>query len=153
MAALTATRAERWQDMKEINKTDSCVSFEGNGKLANMVRDNSFREYFKVIVKDEKGNTKTLGVSQFRFGSGFAAVAALKRRGGRKRSDFSMVRIRLARFALPRFGFSGSKSGVFCSPLVCRVRGTIENVRASAALPERYPGILSQNHCNLIAKG
>jgi hypothetical protein len=47
-----------------------------------------------------------------------------------------MVRIRLARFALPRFGFSGSKSGVFCSPLVCRVRGTIENVRASAARPE-----------------
>lgn len=46
--------------MKEINKTDSCVSFEGNGKLANMVRDNSFREYFKVIVKDEKGNIKTL---------------------------------------------------------------------------------------------
>ena len=31
-----------------------------------------------------------------------------------------MVRIQLARFALPRFGFSGSKSGVFCSPLVCR---------------------------------
>ena len=46
--------------MKEINKTDSYVSFEGNGKLANMVRDNSFREYFKVIVKDEKGNIKIL---------------------------------------------------------------------------------------------
>ena len=49
-----------------------------------------------------------------------------------------MVRIRLARFALPRFGFSGSKSGVSCSPLVCRVRGTIENVRASAPAPKRW---------------
>ena len=67
--------------------------------------------------------------------SGFAAVAVLKRRGGRKRGDFSMVRIRLARFALPRLGLGGSKSGVFCSPLVCRVRGTIENVKASAARP------------------
>ena len=57
-----------------------------------------------------------------------------ERRGGG--GDFSMVRIRLARFALPRLGYSGSKSGVFCSPLVCRVRGTIENVRASAARPE-----------------
>ena len=56
--------------------------------------------------------------------------------GRARRGDFSMVRIRLARFALPRFGFSGSKSGVFCSPLVCRVRGTIENVRANAARPE-----------------
>ena len=48
-----------------------------------------------------------------------------------------MVRIRLARFALPRFGFSGSKSGVFCSPLVCRVRGSIENVRAEPS-PSTY---------------
>ena len=46
-----------------------------------------------------------------------------------------MERIRLARFALPRLVFSGSKSGVFCSPLVCRVRGTIEKVRASAERP------------------
>ena len=72
----------------------------------------------------------------FGFCEASAAVAALKRRGGCKRGDFSMVRIRLARFALPQLGYSGSKSGAFCSPLVCRVRGTIENVRASAARPE-----------------
>ena len=62
----------------------------------------------------------------------------LRRRakGRGRRGDFSMVRIRLARFALPRLGLGGSKSGVSCSPLVCRVRGTIENVRASAARPE-----------------
>ena len=53
-----------------------------------------------------------------------------------RRGDFSMVRIRLARFALPRLGLGGSKSGVSCSPLVGRVRGTVENVRASAARPE-----------------
>ena len=66
------------------------------------------------------------------------AVRQLRRRvkGRGRRGDFSMVRIRLKRFALPRLGYSGSKSGVFCSPLVCRVRGTIENVRASVARPE-----------------
>ena len=57
-------------------------------------------------------------------------------KGRGRRGDFSMVRIRLARFALPRLGLGGSKTGVSCSPLVCRVRGTIENVRASAARPE-----------------
>ena len=70
---------------------------------------------------------------------GFDRSTRQLRRGAKgrgRRGDFSMVRIRLARFALPRFGFSESKSGVFCSPLVCRVRGTIENVRASAARPE-----------------
>ena len=65
-----------------------------------------------------------------------AAVAALKRRGGCIAATFGVVRIRLARFALPRLGLGGSKSGVSCSPLVCRVRGTIENVRASASRPE-----------------
>lgn len=46
--------------MTEVNRTDSCISFEGNGKLANMVRDNSFRQYFKVIVKDENESIKVL---------------------------------------------------------------------------------------------
>ena len=68
--------------------------------------------------------------------SGYAAVVALKRRGGCVAATFGVVRIRLKRFALPRLGLSGSKSDVFCSPLVCRVRGTIENVRASAERPE-----------------
>ena len=67
---------------------------------------------------------KTLGFSViFGFCEASAAVAALKRRGGCKRGGFLMVRIRLARFALPQLGYSGSKSGVFCSPLVCRVLG------------------------------
>ena len=91
---------------------------------------------------------KTLGLSViFGLHSRFAPVVVLTRRGGRKRSDFSMVRIRLARFALPQLGYSGSKSGVSCSSLVCRVRGTIENVRASA---ER-PGASSPNLCRLAS--
>ena len=57
---------------------------------------------------------------------GFAAGAALKRRGGRKRGDFSMVRIRLARFALPRLGLGGSKSG--------RIRGQEFVVRGQDAV-------------------
>ena len=66
---------------------------------------------------------------------GLRGSCGARAKGRGRRGDFSMVRIRLARFALPRIGFSGSKSGVSCSPLVCRVRGTIENVRASAARP------------------
>ena len=51
------------------------------------------------------GTPKTLGfLVILGLQSGIAAVAALKRRGGRKRGDFSMMRIRLARFALPRLG-------------------------------------------------
>lgn len=46
--------------MKEIDRTETCVFFEGNGKLANMVRDNSFNTYFKVIVKDTNGDIKIL---------------------------------------------------------------------------------------------
>ena len=46
--------------MKEISRTSTCVSFEGNGKLANMVADNSFHRYYKVIVKDENDNIKVL---------------------------------------------------------------------------------------------
>ena len=46
--------------MREIERTSTCISFEGNGKLANMVKDNSHNTYFKVIVKDEKGNIKVL---------------------------------------------------------------------------------------------
>ena len=67
---------------------------------------------------------------------GLRGSCGAQAKGRVRRGDFSMVRIRLARFALPRFGFGGSKSGAFCSPLVCRVRGTIENVRASAERPE-----------------
>ena len=69
-----------------------------------------------------------------RFFSDFGASVGLRgscgaqAKGRVRRGDFSMVRIRLARFALPRLGLGGSKSGVSCSPLVCRVRGTIENV-------------------------
>ena len=63
-------------------------------------------------------------------------------KGRGRRGDFSMVRIRLARFALPRLGLSGSKSGVSCSPLVCRVRRTIENVRASASRSEAVSIVL-----------
>lgn len=46
--------------MKEISRTDTCVAFEGNGKLANMVVDNSFRQYFKVVVKGEDEKVKIL---------------------------------------------------------------------------------------------
>ena len=67
----------------------------------------------------------------FGFCEASAAGAAHERRGGCVAATFGVVRIRLARFALPRLGLGGSKSGVSCSPLVCRVRGTIENVRAS----------------------
>ena len=67
---------------------------------------------------------------------GLRGSCGAQAKGRVRRGDFSMVRIRLARFALPRLGYSGSKSDVSCSPLVCRVRGTIENVRASAARSE-----------------
>lgn len=53
----------------------------------------------------------------------FVFATALEAKGRMRRGDFSMVRIRLKRFALPRLGLGGSKSGVFCSPLVCRVLG------------------------------
>ena len=79
---------------------------------------------------------KTLRVFRdFRFWSSFAAAAALKRRGWCVAATFGVVRIRQARFALPRLGYSGSKSGVFCLPRRSRAVGTIENVRASAARP------------------
>ena len=85
----------------------------------------------------EGAGPKTFRVFRdFRLGSFYAAVAAHERRGGRKRGDFSMVRIRLARFALPRLGLGGSKSGVSCLPRKSRAVGIIENVRASAARPE-----------------
>ena len=67
---------------------------------------------------------------------GLRGSCGAQAKGRVRRGDFSMVRIRLARFALPRFGFSGSKSGAFCSPLVCRVRGTIENVFSERARTE-----------------
>ena len=46
--------------MKEISRTATCIQFEGNNKLANMVRDNSFNQYFKVIVKTESDDIKIL---------------------------------------------------------------------------------------------
>ena len=79
---------------------------------------------------------KTIGVSRFSVLTWLGGRCGARAKGRGRRGDFSMVRIRLARFALPRLGLGGSKSGVSCSPLVCRVRGTIENVRASAARPE-----------------
>ena len=85
-----------------------------------------------------RGPQKTLEFSRFFVLAKLRGSYGTQAKGRGRRGDFSMVRIRLARFALPRFGFSGSKSGVSCSPLVCRVRGTIENVRASAARPERH---------------
>ena len=85
---------------------------------------------------------------------GFDRSTRQLRRGAKgrgRRGDFSMVRIRLARFALPRLGYSGSKSGAFCSPLVCRVRGTIENVRASAAQPGAASIVLRDHRLSEIA--
>ena len=79
---------------------------------------------------------KTIGFSRFSVLTWLGGRCGARAKGRGRRGDFSMVRIRLARFALPRLGLGGSKSGVSCSPLVCRVRGTIENVRASAARPE-----------------
>ena len=66
------------------------------------------------------------------------AARQLRRRakGRVRRGDFLMVRIRLARFALPQLGYSGSKGGAFCLPRKSRAVGTIENVRASAERPE-----------------
>ena len=83
--------------------------------------------------------------------SDFGASVTLRGRCGTqakgrvRRGDFSMVRIRLARFALPRLGYSGSKSGAFCSPLVCRVRGTIENVFSERS-PARAASIALRDH-------
>ena len=104
----------------------------------------AFRElYTRLRYAGIRGGRtpKTVGfLVIFRLRSRCAAVAAFKRRGGC--GDVSMVRIRLVRFALPRLGLGGSKSGVSCSPLVCRVRGTIENVRASASRPEAVSIVL-----------
>ena len=46
--------------MKEISRTETCIQFANGDKLANMVRDNSFRQYFKVIAKDAHGEIKVL---------------------------------------------------------------------------------------------
>ena len=46
--------------MKEIGRTSERISYEGNGRFANMVKVNSFRDYFKVITRDEEGNIKTI---------------------------------------------------------------------------------------------
>jgi hypothetical protein len=86
--------------------------------------------------EESVGFLKTLRVFEFLLSVGLRGSCGAQAKGRGRRGDFSMVRIRLARFALPRLGLGGSKSGVSCSPLVCRVRGTIENVRASAARPE-----------------
>ena len=61
---------------------------------------------------------KTLGFLVIFGFNGCAAVAALKRRGGCVAATFGVVRIRLARVALPRLGYGGSKNGVFCSPYI-----------------------------------
>ncbi|MBO7206470.1 MAG: hypothetical protein J6W10_02535, partial [Kiritimatiellae bacterium] len=88
--------------------------------------------------RNSRGRTpKTLGFFVI-FGFNLASRQLRRSSEGAGAATFGVVRIRLARFALPRLGLGGSKSGVSCSPLVCRVRGTIENVRASAARPERY---------------
>ena len=87
-------------------------------------------------LENRGGRTpKTLVFSRFLVLIGLRGSCGAQAKGRVRRGDFSMVRIRLARFALPRLGYSGSKSGIFCSPLVCRVRGIIENVRASAIRP------------------
>ncbi len=46
--------------MKEVNRTETVIAFENGNKAANMVRDNSFHQYFKVVVKDEQGNINIL---------------------------------------------------------------------------------------------
>jgi hypothetical protein len=47
----------------------------------------------------------------FRLLMGLRGSCGAQAKGRGRRGDFSMVRIRLARFALPRLGLSGSKSG------------------------------------------
>ena len=46
--------------MKEIQRTNTMIAYEGNGKYANMVTDNSHKRYYKVIVRDENENIKVL---------------------------------------------------------------------------------------------
>ena len=82
---------------------------------------------------EENGNLGTApknlrAFRDFRLLMGLRGSCGAQAKGQMRRGDFSMVRIRLARSPLPRLGLGGSKSGVFCSPLVCHVRGTIENV-------------------------
>ena len=74
---------------------------------------------------------------------GLRGSCGAQAKGRMRRGDFSMVRIRLARFALPRFGFSGSKSGVSCSPLVCRVLGD-HRKRQSERSPARAASIIQK---------
>ena len=90
---------------------------------------------YEVVGTDPK-NLRVF--RDFRLLMGLRGSCGAQAKGRVRRGDFSMVRIRLARFALPWLGFGGSKSGVSCSSLVCRVRGTIENVRASAPAPKRW---------------
>ena len=46
--------------MKEINRTNTCVSFKGNNRFANIVRDTNNSNYFKVVTKSEAGTIKTI---------------------------------------------------------------------------------------------
>ena len=75
---------------------------------------------YEVVGTDPK-NLRVF--RDFRLLMGLRGSCGAQAKGRVRRGDFSMVRIRLVRFALPRLGLGGSKSGVFCSPLVCRVLG------------------------------
>lgn len=57
---ITKAMHRKGYDMQEINRTETAIMFENGNKAANMVRDNSFNQYFKVIVKDESGNINIL---------------------------------------------------------------------------------------------
>lgn len=46
--------------MKKINETNDFTQFEGNGKFANIVRNQNNGRHFKVIVKDLDGTIKTI---------------------------------------------------------------------------------------------
>ena len=60
-------------------------------------------------------NPKNLrGFRDFWLLMGLRGSCGAQAKGRVRRGDFSMVRIRLARFALPRLGLGGSKSGVSC---------------------------------------
>ena len=94
-------------------------------------------------LENREGHTpKHLGFSRFSAWVGLRGSCGAQAKGRVRRGDFSMVRIRLARFALPRFGFSGSKSGAFCLSRKSRAVGIIENVRASAERPEAVSIVL-----------
>ena len=142
MLRIRAQRVGNRTKIPEMNVCDNHASklrIDG-GKRSAPRREPSIR---RILRGTDPKNLRVF--SDFWLLRGFCGSCGAQVKGRVRRGDFSMVRIRLARFALSRLGLGGSKSGVFCSPLVCRVLGD-HRKRQSERSPARAASIALRDH-------